>query len=406
MYVFGRNDPCRAAEAMQEQRAKTSHSGTFKAVPSFDEESSTGGNWLVASEATRKRLDRKLKQKRELVLYPLARYEFTHVLKDRFNQGQLALLLNVPTENDLAEKRAIEVYKGPSGVKHFPPAVDCTPQHLRSLGWQPVLVPYDMTPSERIGKRLQARRTQYGLKPRVSSTIHACMGSTLPSIVTAVVAQPSMPYNFGLWEAAQVVVLLSRTRRADNIYFVGEQRRTITHLLEVLRGQQHRFLPYITSLLGKLCMEDTSPITPVYRHPTKFRPKDALMTSSPGVYLIISTRQPHFLYIGESTNIGARLTEHNMCRGPPVTARQELIPFAMFAYVVGFRNKRERQRFEQLWKVTAQRRRTLARNNNGLVEIGRDLVESENVTMREEGIHSRIPLRIIQCGTVVNENNI
>ena len=65
------------------------------------------------------------------------------------------------------------------------------------------------------------------------------MGSTLPAIVTAVVAVTGMPYDFSLWEAAMVVVLLSRTRYANQIVFVGDKRETVAHLIKILTSKQH-----------------------------------------------------------------------------------------------------------------------------------------------------------------------
>jgi hypothetical protein len=135
------------------------------------------------------------------------------------------------------------------------------------------------------------------------------MGSTLPTIVTAVVAVTGMPYNFSLWEAAIVVVLLSRTRYANQIVFVGDKRETVAHLIKILTSKQHRFVRYITQLLEKLCGERTD--IQILRQPTAFRPKDTIMTSVPGVYLIVSTKHPKFSYIGETTSLTERLQKHN-----------------------------------------------------------------------------------------------
>jgi hypothetical protein len=118
------------------------------------------------------------------------------------------------------------------------------------------------------------------------------MGSTLPAIVTAVVAVTGMPYDFSLWEAAMVVVLLSRTRYANQIVFVGDKRETVVHLIKILTSKQHRFVRYITQLLEKVCGERTD--VQILQQPTAFRPKDTIMTSVPGVYLIVSTNHPEF----------------------------------------------------------------------------------------------------------------
>ncbi len=127
----------------------------------------------------------------------------------------------------------------------------------------------------------------------------------------------------------------------------------------------------------------------------RFHPKDTIMTSVPGVYLIVSTKHPEFSYIGETTSLTERLQKHNSGQGPDATCHFGLLPFAMFAYVVGFQNKGERLYFESLWKVTARRRRAIASKTDGLVLIGRDLVDEYNKQHPDD-----TPLRIVRCGTI------
>ena len=274
VYVFGRKEPCRAAEQIMIERMKIAFAGSFRIVQCHDEESTTGGNWHPANEGTRRRLDKKIKQRRELVFHPNAKFEFTQVLKGKFNQGQLALMVNIPSDETIEAKMPIRVFAAPSGVKNFPPLEECNENTLLDSGWTIVNVPLKTSGNEQIVRGIQARRTQYPLKPRVSSTIHACMGSTLSAIVSAVVTLADMPYNFSLWEAAQIVVLLSRTRTANSIYFVGDKEATIKHIIDVLSGQQYRYLRFISSLLDKLCDESMDLIN-ILPQPTQFRPKDA-----------------------------------------------------------------------------------------------------------------------------------
>ena len=85
-----------------------------------------------------------------------------------------------------------------------------------------------------------------------------------------------MPYNFSLWEAAQVVVLLSRTRTADAIFFIGDREAAIKHLIDILSGQQYRHLRFISSLLDKLCRESVDRIE-ILPQPTRFRPIDIVI---------------------------------------------------------------------------------------------------------------------------------
>ena len=65
------------------------------------------------------------------------------------------------------------------------------------------------------------------MKPHVTSTVHASMGDTLCKIATEI---SFTDINFKLWDKAQVVVLLSRTRYAKDIIFVCNKKKTINAL--------------------------------------------------------------------------------------------------------------------------------------------------------------------------------
>jgi hypothetical protein len=288
VFIFGHKAPCEAAEKIMLKRVMSLHRKTFLVVQSIDEESTTAGDWRQASVPTIRRLSKRVKTKQNLGLYPNAHFEFTHNEKDRFNQGQLGILLAVPTKEYLQEQRPTELWKAPSGTKVFPAPEDCNSSFLSGKGWTLAQVPFSISRPETVFRGIQARRAQCGLKPRVSSTIHGCMGSTLSLVVTALVAQPNnrlagttIVLDFSLWEAAQVVVLLSRTRRARDIYFVGNRDAAMDHLLSVLK-KTHRFLPCINKLLSDLCNELHA--TPIYYQSTAFRPCDALIGSVPAVH--------------------------------------------------------------------------------------------------------------------------
>jgi predicted GIY-YIG superfamily endonuclease len=227
------------------------------------------------------------------------------------------------------------------------------------------------------------------------------MGSTLSAVVSVVVPLTNMPYNFSLWEAAQIVVLLSGTKTASAIFFIGDKEATIKHLIEVLSGQQYRFLRFISSLLNKLCGESVDPIE-ILPQPTRFRPIDSQLPRSPGVYLIVSTKKPYFEYIGETNNLARRIKQHNSLQGPQLTAQPDLLPFAMHAYIIGFSDKTERLQFEAVWKLNNQRRQNISLNNNGRVDIGIDMIAEKNPDKHRQGVP---PLRMIQCGTIVTTSS-
>ncbi len=132
--------------------------------------------------------------------------------------------------------------------------------------------------------------------------------------------------------------------------------------------------------------------------PTRFRPMDSTLPRSPGVYLIVSTKKPHFEYIGETNNVARRIEQHNSLRGPHVAAQPDLLPFAMHAYVVGFNNKTERLQFEAEWKLNNQRRQNTSLNNIGRVDVGIDMITEKNLVRYCQGM---VPLRMVQCGTLV-----
>jgi predicted GIY-YIG superfamily endonuclease len=399
VFIFGRKAPCEAAEQIMLKRMMSYHNKTFIVVKSIDEESTTAGDWRCAAIPTITRLGKKVKTKQSLILYPKAHFEFTYNEKNKFNQGQLGILLTVPTKQHLEDQRSIEIWKSPSGTKEFPSPQNCNCLFLSANGWTKVLVPFKTSLPENLSRGLQARRTQYGLKPRISSTIHACMGSTLSSVITALVPIPNYNLNgrvldFSLWEAAQVVVLLSRTREARNIYFVGNREATINHLILVLQ-KTHRFLPCISQLLADLCNEGH--VTPIYSHPSQFRPCDASIASIPGVYLLVSTRDTSYSYIGETNSITKRLTQHNSGQGPSATNNPLLMPWALMAYTTGFKTRSDRLCFETLWKCTARRRSNLGKTGEGLITIGQELI-----AVRNSRLDNGNKYRIVRCGDIVN----
>ena len=401
------------------------HGNACISAQCHDEESTTAGNWGPASSVTSKSLDRRVKQRSLLLFYPNARYEFTHVSKGQFNQGQLAIMLQdqVPTETAVSLSKPVHVWKAPSGVKQFPTEEDCNPTWLLTNGWSIVPVPCTTTQPQRLRGRHHARRTQYGLRPRVASTIHAAMGSTLPSIVTAVTSEGTSHggLDFGLWTAALVVVLLSRTRRASHMFFVGDKDATITHLLDVLITKNNRFLGIITDLLDRLCLiiptvsepvaqaapaqmdnlfDENHPLQPVLPHPTVFQPKDSVVANIIAVYHIISLQDLHFNYLGATINLRRRLNEHNSLQGSIQTKNPALLPFALFAYVAGFATLRDAQHFEHVWREQCRRRMENRTSSDPpaafISEIGRQLLARENHLLPP----GTTPLRMVQCGNL------
>ena len=179
-------------------------------------------DWLRASEMTSSKLEQKLKEPRKLLLFRGAIYDITFNKDGEFSQSQLALLYDLPSEEDLANWRNIKVLVAPLGVKD----IEFHVEDERGVYINKGFVERDIgVAPERIcilSDNVQAQRKQYGLKHRVTSTIHAAMGDTLPIMATEISRNDA---NFKLWDKGQMIVILSRTKLAKNTIFVGDKKR-------------------------------------------------------------------------------------------------------------------------------------------------------------------------------------
>jgi hypothetical protein len=217
VYCFAHHRPCRKAERIVLQRAKREH--TCNVWTSLDwEETRTQQQPSRASTATIKDLENKARPSPELVFYPYAAFELTYnEKKGDFFHGQLCILLDeIPSQCDLNEWKPISLYRAPLGVDCFP-ALPTTKEELLAKGWVIIQVGREPEMKFNLGNNgLVGYREQYGLKHRIAITVHGIMGSTVSTLVT----QIDRSVGLTLWEAAMVVVLLSRTRRASDIYFI------------------------------------------------------------------------------------------------------------------------------------------------------------------------------------------
>jgi hypothetical protein len=355
VYCFGRHAPCRRAEAKVLRKVKAKYSNRLATRRSIDwEETKLQSSPVMASTATSLTLDRRMKNLRELILFPYGIYELTYNdPKGKFFQSQLCILLDaVPAQDDLDSWKEIEVYRAPHGVDEIP-ALPISQEELLQLGW--VKVKLGRAPEQRqnLGNHgLNAWREQYGLKYRIALTIHSVMGSTVPVMVT----QVGTGKEESLWEAAQVVVLLSRTRFAKDIYFIGNADEVGGVLFEaLLRGDQYG--EYVAYLLDTLCNGATSEdgfTIDQTREVNPFRPKDSSLpfANEHCCYFLVSLADTSATYIGRSSNLRKRLNAHNSERGgSSFTDRQHLKPWGLLGYVVGFDSGHQMNRFESSWQL-------------------------------------------------------
>jgi predicted GIY-YIG superfamily endonuclease len=403
MFVYGRRAPVKLAKNKAVEKLRESHHGNYSSRLSMDEECTTDGNWMTASATTVQQIDRKAKEPTSLYFFKKGLYETTFNHKGKFSQSQLAILFDVPFQADLNEWKPVEVYVSPAGCKEAPPS-GVSKAELEGKGWTAQMVGCVPERLYNLGNNQKGRRKQYGLQHRVASTLHAVMGQTLASVVTRVYSEEGN--LFSLWERAQVVVLLSRTRFAKDIIFMGDPKKTAKALTEVLL-QCSQYLSYMCRLLETLTETstvntDSSVTDPVIIehdiHP--FRPIDvALPKNDSGCcYILVSVRHLSVTYIGQTNNLSERLNQHNSGHGSNQTMADNLRPWALLGYVVGFdSNRRQQLAFEAQWKASRVRKqRQLMRRltANEVADLAIGVIQA-----RKTGYHSEI-LRFVRAGNI------
>ena len=120
------------------------------------------------------------------------------------------------------------------------------------------------------------------------------------------------------------------------------------------------------------------------------------------MYLLVSTKHIGYMYIGETENVRKRLGEHNSGLGSRFTNNARLRPWALFGFVVGFKNRGQRRLFEQAWKHRAmeERNRERRRRPTGVLQIATDLAFVKN---QQRDKDSKLVVR--QCGEIEDGNN-
>ena len=361
--MFGKKAAARLAESRLLTSMRRIYGSCLLFSQAIDSESTLEGNWIDATSVTSNALSKKIKAPPLLAFYPEAQYEITFNKEGHFSQSQLAILAKMPSRSEVDAKEPVTVYVAPEGCKSVPCGLR-TRQEFLNAGFTERKIGIGPERAENIGLGLQAKRKQYGLRHRIASTIHAGMGQDLCALITRVDANEE---DYKLWEKEQVVVLLSRTHFAKDIIFVGSKRSTSEALASLLL-KRSQFSDYMDYLLDKLAPDaasaadsrDTTTVgTPfvvdiVQHHP--FRPIDVQLPqdNSGFVYILVSKKQHEITYIGETSNLAARLDTHNRGAGAATTTDPFLRPWAILAYVCGFEGCRQagRQYFETLWQAS------------------------------------------------------
>ena len=95
---------------------------------------------------------------------------------------------------------------------------------------------------------MQGKRRQYGLQHRVTNTIHGAQGQTLPKMATEINSNDA---DFNIWDKGQLIVILTRTKKAKDTIFVGNKQATLDALRTILlsRTQWTDFIEHVLNVI-------------------------------------------------------------------------------------------------------------------------------------------------------------
>ena len=195
-----------------------------------DEMKDTANVWIRASSYTKKRMNKLFREPYKLVFFVKSVMCLTFNCKkfdnkgNSFSQGQLVVVLQIPSEDHDVMSRYVKVKLVPPGERH----VDV--ENLPTV-WPELKIKPRTTATKRIMHSYSyVRRIQWPLKPYVCNTIHKCIGETILFVAT----QISCDGQYAVWDRNQVLVLLSRVPSLSNLMFVGQlgdNLATIRHVL-------------------------------------------------------------------------------------------------------------------------------------------------------------------------------
>lgn len=202
-----------------------------------------------------------------------------------------------------------------------------------------------------------------------------------------------------------VIVLLSRTKRGEHMYFVGDPDSTAKALLEVML-RETQYFRYMLQVMKVLLSPDSTTSSTCTEAPTvtfnehPFRSLDVpLPTDASGVvYLLVSLACNDATYIGETYNVGNRLNEHNSGIGGAMqTSSVHLRPWALLCFVAGFDyDVTARKAFETKW----QRRRENLRHRSGRNPDPMDLIDIAGTLVLEANQTFHRTLRLVIAGKI------
>ena len=235
--VFGTNEAVRDTKDTLLAKLRNQNTMMLVSVARDEEMSKTShSDWVIASDAMSKGLDRVAKEAHRVHFFSWAVYEMMH--NDPiigFSQLQIMVLADTPMEVMELNIRAqgkIKLMLAPEGCKGVPEGLACTGD-LLAHGWKVIYVGLSGKPClYSMAHSVTARCLQYGFCHHIASTIHGAMGCDVDELVTSI---SSIDPKYCLWEKEQVIVLVSHTFFAVDLIFVGSPNDMIATLTNLIQ---------------------------------------------------------------------------------------------------------------------------------------------------------------------------
>ena len=208
----------------------------------------------------------------------------------------------MPSQDDIDNWRKIKVLKAPFGVKDIEFDVNKTKEMYLNEQYEEVLIGIAPQRTQQLTNNCQAKRKQYGLRHRVTSTIHAAVGDTLTKMATEI---SCINGNFKMWDKGQMIVILSKPKYASDTIFVGDKSDTLRCLKDLLI-RKTQWADYMKETLRLITINNTDDNQISTRTFTQqafqYRTCDvSLPQCNTGyVYMLMSSKDQNFIYIGKT----------------------------------------------------------------------------------------------------------
>ncbi|XP_047738244.1 uncharacterized protein LOC125177549 [Hyalella azteca] len=370
--VVGKNSAVEYAVSIYLEQKKATPGLRYIIEHAHDEIEVIGGNWMNASAAISKQLDKECKEPHEILLFcrQIVRLTYNNSAPTaripKFSQGQLAVLLELPDLNLPRHAQRITIKLVPPGVRVV--SVDALPNE-----WPVFAIARRFTIPQKIQVHMsKARREQWPFTYFVCTTVHRSIGETLPKLATQISEDNSM---FRLWDKNQLLVILSRVQSLDDLLFVGnadDTLRSMKKLIEVVDPWQ-AFVDKVLTACDSIRQGDgLLPQTVSYPSILSSVPS----TESGFVFMLVSLKFDSFV-IDNGPSLKEALREYN----DPLTRSETRSrrPWILASYTTCFSDNTAILDFTRAWRARIHRHHGLEATCHQALETGRLVFQEEKL---------------------------